>query len=526
MKTLFTWLGDADLTAFKNNSPNDAPLSKMLLTDKFSTVVVISDWQKESGPNVSRTKDNIRSYADWLSKLSNAKVELQFEKIKNPIDLEVIFPASFKLVSQHSSDLLAPTEFTFNLSSGTWAMAYVWSLIAKASQFNGRLWASSKEAGVAEVKIPFELDFEFLAPSLKKEIATERGIAFDTVLLKNNAYYSDVTFMSGSMKKLRVDAIVASDHSLPVFIKGAVGTEKSVLARFIHENDPDNTGKFIPVFCGRDSSREIESKLFGEQDSRFQRGRSGKIETSTFVEKALKGTLYLEEVETLSAVAQSLLLELIENFEAAKLQNPKARPDLPRIMASSKNDLFEAVLSGSFSEQLFFKLSASTIAIPSLSERGDDILKIADSMLKNMNRLRSYDVGYSEKHFSPAALSFIKNKKWRGNLMELDATVRRAALTAQRDTITEQDIFDASIILPEKNESAGPTLNMELGENFDLEAEMKKMAKHYLERAMEQSGGNRAKASKLVGISNYQTFTNWLVRYVKNAEDPDGRDIK
>ena len=100
--------------------------------------------------------------------------------------------------------------------------------------------------------------------------------------------------------------------------------------------------------------------------------------------------------------------------------------------------------------------------------------------------------------------------------MELDATVRRAALSAQRDTITEQDIFDASIILPEKHESTGATLNMELSENFDLEAEMKKLAKHYLERAMEQSGGNRAKASKLVGISNYQTFTNWLERYVKN----------
>ena len=55
---------------------------------------------------------------------------------------------------------------------------------------------------------------------------------------------------------------------------------------------------------------------------------------------------------------------------------------------------------------------------------------------------------------------------------------------------------------------------------------MSKMAKHYLERAMEQSGGNRAKASKLVGISNYQTFTNWLVRYVKNVEDPDERDAK
>ena len=102
--------------------------------------------------------------------------------------------------------------------------------------------------------------------------------------------------------------------------------------------------------------------------------------------------------------------------------------------------------------------------------------------------------------------------------MELDATVRRAAITAQRDTIIEQDIFDASIILPEKNDNASTAFNMELGENFKLEAEMKKFAKHYLERAMEQSGNNRAKASKLVGISNYQTFTNWLERYVKTPD--------
>ena len=287
MKTLFTWLGDADLRAFIANAPEEAPLSKMLLADEFSTVVVISDWKKESGGKVNRTKDNIRFYADWLGKLSNAEVKLQFEQIKNPTDLEVIFPASFDAVSQHSSDLLAPAEFTFNLSSGTSAMAFVWSLIAKASQYSGRLWASSKEAGVTEFKIPFELNYEFLAPSLKKEIAAERGIAFDTVLLKNNTYYSDVIFESISMKKLRVEAIVASDHSLPVFIKGAVGTEKSVLARFIHENDPDNTGEFIPVFCGRDASREIESKLFGEQDSRFQKGPKNNIENLSSKKKKL-----------------------------------------------------------------------------------------------------------------------------------------------------------------------------------------------------------------------------------------------
>ena len=514
MKTLFTWLGDADLRAFIANAPEEAPLSKMLLADEFSTVVVISDWKKESGGRVSRTQDNIRSCVDWLSKLSNVDIQLELRQIKNPIDLETIFPTSFDIVRQYSSGSMAPVELTFNLSSGTWAMAVVWSLIAKTSTFNGRLWASSPEAGVKEVQIPFELDYEFLAPSLKKEDATERGMAFDKVLLKNNAYYSDVIFESSSMKKLRVDAIIASEHSLPVFIKGDIGTEKSVMAKFIHENDPSGTGKFIPVFCGRDSSREIESKLFGEQDSRFHRDPNSKIENATFVEKARKGTLYLEEVEALSAVAQSLLLELIENFETAKLKNPKARPDLPRIMASSKNDLFEVVLSGSFSEQLFFKLLTASISVPSLAERGDDTVKIAESMLNNMNRLRSYDIGYTEKHFSPAALSFIRNKKWRGNLMELDATVRRAAITAQRDTIIEQDFFDASIILPEKNENASTAFNMELGENFKLEAEMKKFAKHYIERAMEQSGNNRAKASKLVGISNYQTFTNWLERYV------------
>ena len=137
METLFTWLGTADLKAFKAGAPDEGPVSKMLLAHKFSTVVVIGDWRtKNTDHGVNYSKENIRSYINWLNKLSAADVKLELTQIQNPIDIAAIFSASLEVVKKHSSALAFSTELSFNLSSGTWAMAYVWSMIAKNSKHN------------------------------------------------------------------------------------------------------------------------------------------------------------------------------------------------------------------------------------------------------------------------------------------------------------------------------------------------------------------------------------------------------
>ena len=94
--------------------------------------------------------------------------------------------------------------------------------------------------------------------------------------------------------------------------------------------------------------------------------------------------------------------------------------------------------------------------------------------------------------------------------------MKRAALQSSGTVITEEDI-SASLIFPQQETNNDNVLNKNLGDGFDLRLEIEKVARHYLLRAMEQSGNNRAKASALVGIKNYQTFTNWITKYVESS---------
>ena len=528
MSTLFTWLGDQDREAFSSKKPNGGPIPSMLSEREFTSVVVLTNWDNEAPQNTNtakqngknaanRTKINSQKCREWFETLTQAEVSLEFVDIPDPTDLGKVYTACFQTVKNFAGqDDLDPGLF-FNISSGTWAMSLVWSFISKTSIYSAELLSSSKETGPRIVNFPFEVDAQYISDQLKKEVVSERGSTFDTVLLKDNSFYSNIAFKSDSMKKLKYDVIIAAAHSLPVFINGALGTEKEVLAKYIHENDPNCDGKFVSLFCGSDYPFETERRLFGDSAEVFYGKPNDSTKGVPFVKEAEFGTLYLEDVEKLSTVSQSLLLKLIEQAEAEKLQNPKQKSRSARIIASSNIDLFEATQKGLFSEQLFFKLSAAIIRIPNLSERGEDIVKIATSMLDNVNKMRSFDENYGQKEFSPAALNSIRNKRWLGNLFELDATVKRAALQSSGTVITEEDISNASLIFPQQETNNDNVLNKKLGDGFDLRLEIEKVARHYLLRAMEQSGNNRAKASALVGIKNYQTFTNWIVKYVENS---------
>ena len=138
------------------------------------------------------------------------------------------------------------------------------------------------------------------------------------------------------MKQLKYDAVISSSHSLPIFISGALGTEKAVLAKFIHENDPNKKGRFIKVFCGADNYFDLERKIFGNRRTLTSGTMPHDIDELSLIEQTRGGTLYLEEIEKLSFVAQSQLLQHIEEAEFQKLENPKKPVSHARIIASSK----------------------------------------------------------------------------------------------------------------------------------------------------------------------------------------------
>ena len=519
MSVLFSWLGVQDVKAYRNKDPMGGPVSSMIERGNFTHAIIISNWKDRAGvknTNTSKealpTEKECKDTVDWLQARSKIKIGYVTADLNDPTNLESVYLESIGAIKDFvsSEDEL---DISFNLSSGTWAMAVVWAIISK-TQYKGNCLSSSHEKGPIKNIIPFDMSADLIS-----EIVKPRNPGLDSVIIEDNEFYQRATFKGAAMLRIHEEAELAGGHSYPVFIVGDIGTEKSVIAKLIHEKSDKKSGQFVRVFCG--SSTNIEKMLFGLKETDTLNGKTEDKFTKSFFKKAQGGTIYLEDVDTLNNVAQSLLLENIEKsenilaFKKYDFSKSSEEQRFPRIVVSSKIDLLEAVREKKFSEQLFYKLSAVTIKIPNLSERESDVLSIANSMLDTINIMRGSDTENLTKRFSPSAENFINNHQWRGNLLELEATLKRAALSTRRETITEEDMFRSTITLPQKSQNIDEILNQPLGDELELKDIMTKVAKHYLIRAREQSGGNASIAYKLLGLPNYQTFKNWYNKYVE-----------
>ena len=123
---------------------------------------------------------------------------------------------------------------------------------------------------MGEVDIPVDFRPDFI-PDIANEISKSRADKFKSVIIDDNDFYNKTSFQSDAMRRVQEQAFLAADHSFPVLINGELGTEKTVIAKLIHENDTSRTGKFIPL-CAEGHSFEIEQKLFGERRSLVQTG--------------------------------------------------------------------------------------------------------------------------------------------------------------------------------------------------------------------------------------------------------------
>jgi len=520
MAALFTWLGTQDVEAFRNQDIMGGPIPSMLETGNFSHAIILSNWRDNLRPKNNNTsgrqnptEKECLETLDWLQAKSDIIIKYHTVDLENPTDTGNVYLHSLAAIEDFQSEE-DEHDFSFNLSSGTWAMAIAWAIISK-TQYKARCLASSKK-GPAETDIPFDIKADLIPEIVKTEISKYRDPGLQSIMVESNEFYQKATFRGEAMLRTYEDAILAADHAFPVFIMGNLGTEKSVIAKLIHKNDYIRSGgPFVRVFCGSDHSREIDQKLFGARRPITRKKIIDETFDKSFYEEAEGGTLYLEDVDKLSSLAQSFLLEKIEAAEKAYSKKLGKADTLPRILVSSKVELLDAVRDNQFSEQLFFKLSAITIKVPDLSERGEDVLTVANSILETINLMRTGDTSYSAKRFAPSAENFIQNHKWIGNLLELEATVKRAAFKTRRDSITEEDMYRSTIALPQKGQNLDEILNQPLDENLKLKEIVNKVAKHYLIRADEQSDGNTSLAYKLVGLQNYQTFRNWYIKHVE-----------
>ncbi|MBA57599.1 MAG: sigma-54-dependent Fis family transcriptional regulator [Gammaproteobacteria bacterium] len=257
-----------------------------------------------------------------------------------------------------------------------------------------------------------------------EKIATNAGLS----LVKNESYI----FVDETSQHLLalVERVGASEVN--ALMNGPTGSGKEVLARLAHDFSPRRSGPFIPVNCAALPETLAESLLFGHAKGAF----TGATKNSVgFFEQAEAGTLFLDEVGELPLPVQAKLLRALQEKEITPVGSPEPRSINTRILAATNRDLRQAIRIGSFREDLYFRLSTFRINVPSLRERTDDILPLANFFLMKYGDKRN------ELSVSPEALGKLLNYEWPGNVRELENVIQRAVVLSNGEAITAEHLF-------------------------------------------------------------------------------------
>ena len=217
-------------------------------------------------------------------------------------------------------------------------------------------------------------------------------------------------------------------------LMGESGVGKELFAKFIHKNSPRKDGPFIAINMAAIPENLIESELFGFEKGAFTDASA--MKKGQF-ELASGGTLFLDEIGEMPLNLQPKLLRAIQEREITRLGATKSVKIDVRIVSATNANLPAMISEGKFREDLFYRLNTVPVAIPSLRERKEEILPIAERFLKQS--CEEFNLG--AKSFSEAAVKELENYDFPGNIRELISVVQRAAILSEGEEIQPGDLF-------------------------------------------------------------------------------------
>jgi transcriptional regulator with PAS, ATPase and Fis domain len=495
-KILICWVGKTDLRAVsESDEVGLGPIAQAVEERDYDEIVLINNYPENELP----------PYIEWLKPRVAGEIVQHQRELSSPTNLEEIYEVAVEILSNTLSRHNNNAALTFHLSPGTPHMMTIWVLLAK-TRFTAELIDSSLEQGVRTVTIPFDISADFIPDLLRRP--DEQLERLSAGLSLEAPEFSDIIHRSRAMNRVIARARRVAPRSVPVLIEGETGTGKELLAKAIHEASTRRDKPFIVVNCGAIPSELIESELLGHEKGAFtgaDQRRKG------YFEEADGGTIFLDEIGELPLIAQVKLLRVLQEGEVVRVgaRNP-IEIDV-RIIAATNRTLTEEVSSGKFRSDLFYRLAVAVLRLPALRERKGDLSLLIDSLLERVNEESASEPGYKHKKLSASARNLLLQHNWPGNVRELLNTLLRAAVWSPGKTITVEDVREA--LLPNVSEPREEVLNRPLGGQLSLQNIIDSVARHYLKRALEQTGGNKTQAAKLVGLPNYQTLTNWLKKY-------------
>ena len=472
------------------------PVAQALRARAFDHAFLVTD---HDGEPVNR-------YHEWLDeRAAGTVVSLLHEPLSGPTEFGEIYEAAVRACEQALGGDPDNTSLTFHLSPGTPAMAAVWIILAK-TRFPGALIESSRAHGVRTASVPFDISADFLPDLLRRPDRDLQRLSAG--LAPEAPEFDEIIHRGRAMTRVILLARRVAPRSVSVLIEGETGTGKELVARAIHRASPRRQRPLVVVNCGALPPELVEAELFGHEKGAF----TGAITRRRgHFREADGGTLFLDEIGELPKLAQVKLLRALQSGEVLPVGSSHGRRVDVRVIAATNRSLSAEVAAGRFREDLFHRLVVAVLRLPALRERPEDIQLLVDRILVEVNREGEEQPGYVKKKISSGARNLISSHSWPGNVRELQNTLCRAAIWSSEATLTAEDLREA--LLPVVDQSASQVLDRPLGNGLDLPAILASVARHYLQRAMHETRGNKTEAARLVGLPSHQTLTNWLTKY-------------
>jgi two-component system, NtrC family, nitrogen regulation response regulator NtrX len=234
----------------------------------------------------------------------------------------------------------------------------------------------------------------------------------------------------------------ASPTGATVLIWGESGVGKELVARAIHRESLRRDGPFVQVNCAAIPDELIESELFGHEKGSFTGATDRQIGK---FEQADKGTIFLDEVGDMSLKTQAKVLRVLQEQELERLGSNRVLKVDVRVIAATNKNLEEAIDTGAFREDLFYRLNVVPIHVPPLRERRDDI----PALVRHFADLLARENNFRRKTFTAPAMEKLKQRHWRGNIRELRNAVERLLIMTSGDSIEARDVPDEGAARPE-----------------------------------------------------------------------------
>jgi transcriptional regulator with GAF, ATPase, and Fis domain len=343
---------------------------------------------------------------------------------------------------------------------------------------------------------PFDVD-ELLVTvrRLLDEQRTRTGLRY--LLSERDAEFNNYGLVGRSKAVLDVikRAELVAESRSTVLLTGETGTGKELVARAIHARSAQRDMPLIKVNCAAIPETLLESELFGHVRGAFTGAMFTKKGRFALADG---GTIFLDEIGTISLAVQAKLLRVLQDREFDPLGSERTQKVDVRVIAATNRDLRKMVSAGKFQEDLYYRLNVIPIAIPPLRERREDIPMLVEHFLRRFAR----DSGKRIEGVDSAVMAELERYDWPGNVRELENTIERAVVLATESRLTRDTLW----LMGAPSTAATGLPSMRLHANLEW------AEKETIRRALDQASGVKKDAAELMGISQ-RALSHYLQKY-------------